>query len=230
MAIQSTTLALAIAGVAGALLAAPREAQAAYPVHCYSENYRPNRCQLSGAASNVVLMQQLSNNKGPCIQGQTWGWDTYSIWVTDGCRAAFAVTPWGEGGGYPGNPGYPGNGPGYPGNGPGRPGYPGNGPGYPGNGPGRPGYPGNGPGRPGYPGNGPGYPGGGYGGSTIISCSSENYRYENCYVNGYIHSVQLERQLSDYRGNCVQGQSWGYTQNSVWVDRGCRAQFRVYFR
>ena len=27
---------------------------------------------------------------------------------------------------------------------------------------------------------------------------------------------------------CVQGSSWGWDRNGVWVDRGCRADFLVY--
>ena len=37
------------------------------------------------------------------------------------------------------------------------------------------------------------------------------------------YGVQIVRQLS--RDPCVEGRSWGMTQNSVWVSRGCRAEF-----
>ena len=37
--------------------------------------------------------------------------------------------------------------------------------------------------------------------------------------------VRLIRRLSDKP--CVQGRSWGYTRNQVWVDDGCRAEFEV---
>jgi hypothetical protein len=37
--------------------------------------------------------------------------------------------------------------------------------------------------------------------------------------------VRLIRRLSD--ASCVQGRSWGYDRNSVWVDDGCRAEFEV---
>jgi len=26
---------------------------------------------------------------------------------------------------------------------------------------------------------------------------------------------------------CVQGRTWGFNRNSIWVDRGCRADFEV---
>ena len=38
--------------------------------------------------------------------------------------------------------------------------------------------------------------------------------------------VQLVRQLSS--SPCVQGRSWGYGRNGIWVAQGCRAEFRSY--
>jgi hypothetical protein len=35
----------------------------------------------------------------------------------------------------------------------------------------------------------------------------------------------MVRQRSDAR--CQQGYSWGYDQRGIWVDRGCRADFRI---
>jgi hypothetical protein len=26
---------------------------------------------------------------------------------------------------------------------------------------------------------------------------------------------------------CIQGQTWGYSRNQIWVDRGCRADFQL---
>lgn len=37
--------------------------------------------------------------------------------------------------------------------------------------------------------------------------------------------VRLVRRLSD--APCVQGRSWGYDRNGIWVDDGCRAEFEV---
>jgi hypothetical protein len=37
------------------------------------------------------------------------------------------------------------------------------------------------------------------------------------------NGVQLTRQISSI--GCVQGSNWGYDNNSVWVDRGCSAEF-----
>ena len=37
--------------------------------------------------------------------------------------------------------------------------------------------------------------------------------------------VRLERQLSQEA--CVEGVSWGFDRDGIWVDEGCRAEFRV---
>ena len=63
----------------------------------------------------------------------------------------------------------------------------------------------------------------GYSQGTQISCESRNYRYNRCPVETG-GQVQLVGQSG---GRCVEGQSWGYDRNSVWVDNGCRAQFIV---
>ena len=34
------------------------------------------------------------------------------------------------------------------------------------------------------------------------------------------------RQLS--RAACIQGRTWGYGRNGIWVSDGCRAEFRTY--
>ena len=58
-----------------------------------------------------------------------------------------------------------------------------------------------------------------YGGQ--VTCESFNYQYKRCPVttNGY---VTLSRQIA---GRCIEGQTWGYDRNSIWVDNGCRARF-----
>lgn len=90
---------------------------------------------------------------------------------------------------------------------------------------GRPGYgPGYGPGN--RPGQGPGYgpgQGGNYGGQSI-TCSSENGRRNFCRIDTR-GGVQMVRQRSG--SSCVQGRSWGYNRDSIWVDKGCRADFVV---
>ncbi|MBS1820881.1 MAG: DUF3011 domain-containing protein [Acidobacteria bacterium] len=35
--------------------------------------------------------------------------------------------------------------------------------------------------------------------------------------------MQLTRQISG--SACIQGQTWGWNNNQIWVDKGCRAEF-----
>ena len=66
--------------------------------------------------------------------------------------------------------------------------------------------------------------GGGPGGNTI-TCESQNNRRNYCRVPDPRANVELAQQLS--QAACVRGQSWGNDGQGIWVDRGCRAQFRV---
>jgi hypothetical protein len=68
--------------------------------------------------------------------------------------------------------------------------------------------------RPGPPPGRPGY----------VSCESHEYRYNHC-PTGPIRGAQLVEQRS--QAPCVQGRSWGYDRNGIWVDNGCEAVFRV---
>jgi hypothetical protein len=62
------------------------------------------------------------------------------------------------------------------------------------------------------------------GGDRFVRCESEELRYRHCPVDTR-GGVTLERQLS--RAPCEEGASWGYDERGVWVDRGCRGDFRV---
>jgi hypothetical protein len=61
-------------------------------------------------------------------------------------------------------------------------------------------------------------------GAYTVSCSSDNGRRQYCQadVRG---SVRMVRQFS--RAACRQGESWGYDNRGIWVDRGCGAEFEV---
>ena len=213
-------------------------------VRCESNDGRMNRCTLPGGGGRVVLERQHSRNA--CIEGRTWGQDRGGVWVDDGCRGDFRVS--GYGGGY--NDGY-GNG-GYGqtfrcesndgrtrqcnGNGRGRAqlvkqlsrtaciegrtwgsNYNGvwvsqgcrgeftMGGAYGG---------GN------YGGN---YGGPGYGMGRLFRCESDDGRTRECAANTRA-GVQLIRQMS--RAACIQGRTWGYGRNGIWVSDGCRAEFR----
>ena len=55
-----------------------------------------------------------------------------------------------------------------------------------------------------------------------ITCSSNNGRRVYCPANTS-RGVQLITQRSG--SPCVQGQTWGFDNRGIWVDRGCRADF-----
>lgn len=59
-------------------------------------------------------------------------------------------------------------------------------------------------------------------GETII-CES-NGRKQWCSADTS-NGVRLSRQLS--RSSCDEGSSWGFTNRGIWVDNGCRAEFRL---
>jgi hypothetical protein len=58
----------------------------------------------------------------------------------------------------------------------------------------------------------------------VITCSSDNGKRNYCPANTQ-GGVSMLRQRSDAR--CQQGYSWGYDRRGIWVDRGCRADFRI---
>jgi hypothetical protein len=57
-----------------------------------------------------------------------------------------------------------------------------------------------------------------------VTCASNDGRRNYCQANTS-RGVQLVNQ----RGGspCIQGQTWGYDNRGIWVDRGCRADFRL---
>jgi len=57
-----------------------------------------------------------------------------------------------------------------------------------------------------------------------FNCESNSGRYHYCRVETG-NRVSLTRQLSNT--HCRLGDNWGYDRHGVWVDRGCRAEFRV---
>jgi hypothetical protein len=58
-------------------------------------------------------------------------------------------------------------------------------------------------------------------GQTIYCASDDGHRnYCNADTRG---GVQMTKQRSG--SACIQGQTWGYDNRGIWVDRGCRAEF-----
>jgi hypothetical protein len=58
----------------------------------------------------------------------------------------------------------------------------------------------------------------------IVTVESEGMQREYRYVSTR-GGVRLRRQLS--REACVEGVSWGFDRERIWVDKGCRAEFEV---
>ncbi|MFY2765325.1 DUF3011 domain-containing protein [Arenimonas sp. MALMAid1274] len=56
-----------------------------------------------------------------------------------------------------------------------------------------------------------------------VTCSSPSEGYTTCAWNSRYGRPQLIEKLS--RSECIEGRTWGYRGNSIWVDRGCRARF-----
>jgi hypothetical protein len=64
-----------------------------------------------------------------------------------------------------------------------------------------------------------------YGGDgDIVKCESSKDRRTTCPVGANTH-VELVRQLSE--ADCRRGSTWGTNSDSIWVDNGCRGEFRV---
>ena len=58
----------------------------------------------------------------------------------------------------------------------------------------------------------------------IVTCSSNNGKRNWCDI-GSSRDVRLARQISG--SPCIQGSTWGLDNRGLWVDRGCRADFKV---
>lgn len=206
---------------------------------CESHKGRTQYCN-ANTRDGVRLVRQLSS--APCVEGRSWGRERNAVWVSQGCRAEFAT-----GRGQGSNPGYPGQAGvhtlrcesddhrtqhcrvdtrggvrlgrqlskaacvqgrswGHDRNGI---------------------WVSQGCRAEFVIGAGGGSSGGqwpGQGGGQVLRCESERDRYRRCDVR-INRGVELSRQLS--KTQCVQGNNWGWDRNGIWVDRGCRAEFRV---
>jgi Protein of unknown function (DUF3011) len=57
-----------------------------------------------------------------------------------------------------------------------------------------------------------------------IRCESKDFRYRYCRADTD-NRVTMTREMSKRR--CRQWNNWGYDKRGVWVDNGCRGEFRV---
>lgn len=64
----------------------------------------------------------------------------------------------------------------------------------------------------------------GWGEGYMVYCSSDDMQRAWCPADSRF-GVKMIRQRSE--AGCIEGQTWGYGKRGIWVDRGCRADFRV---
>ncbi|MGF1529353.1 MAG: DUF3011 domain-containing protein [Candidatus Competibacterales bacterium] len=57
-----------------------------------------------------------------------------------------------------------------------------------------------------------------------IVCESLQDRHQYCRIDTH-NQVSLMREFS--RDRCRERRTWGYDRRGVWVDEGCRAEFRA---
>lgn len=63
-----------------------------------------------------------------------------------------------------------------------------------------------------------------WGRDKLVKCESQGHKERYCRVDTR-RGVELYRQLSEAR--CRYGSSWGYDRKGIWVDEGCRAEFVI---
>lgn len=61
--------------------------------------------------------------------------------------------------------------------------------------------------------------------TRLLTCSSVNNQYRQCYVKGNIRRAVLKQELSLNR--CKYRKTYGWSKSYVWVSYGCRAKFAV---
>lgn len=59
----------------------------------------------------------------------------------------------------------------------------------------------------------------------IVLCESKDNRRRHCRADIYDGGVAVVRNIS--RTPCVEGRNFGWDDRGVWVDHGCRAEFRI---
>jgi hypothetical protein len=60
-----------------------------------------------------------------------------------------------------------------------------------------------------------------------LYCASDDFYRHFCPIYGS-GGVELMRQRSE--SSCIYGRTWGVARDSIWVDRGCRADFAIGIR
>ena len=60
-------------------------------------------------------------------------------------------------------------------------------------------------------------------GGNIITCESRNYQQSWCNTGRRVGRAWVAEQRS--QSPCIQGQTWGWRDNAIWVNGGCSAIF-----
>ena len=58
-----------------------------------------------------------------------------------------------------------------------------------------------------------------------LRCESSNDSYQRCPAAGTWQGARLVQQIST--SPCIQGRTWGFDQNAIWVNNGCRGVFEA---
>jgi len=147
------------------LLCVPAAASA-QQLTCESRNYQQEFCPTGVTITRAWMLVQRS--RSPCIEGQTWGFQGNTIWVTQGCEGDF---------------GFQGVAPPPVVVAPMRP------------------------------------------STSRVTCESRNYQQQYCPTGQQITSAWVIEQRSS--APCIQGRSWGFQNNDIWVTEGCAADFGI---
>ncbi|MGK3985831.1 DUF3011 domain-containing protein [Sorangium sp. So ce136] len=59
--------------------------------------------------------------------------------------------------------------------------------------------------------------------SSAIVCESRYYKYNKCSVGFTIRTAWVLEKYS--RADCIEGDTWGFEGDYIWVENGCRAKF-----
>src|SRR5688572_8277650 len=60
---------------------------------------------------------------------------------------------------------------------------------------------------------------------VVLRCESHDERTRYCAAD-IRGDVRLVNQMS--RSQCIEGRTWGYDRQGIWVGAGCRAEFEIY--
>src|SRR5881396_2517805 len=63
-----------------------------------------------------------------------------------------------------------------------------------------------------------------YNDTVLVRCESQDERTRYCAAD-IRGDVRLVNQLS--RSNCIEGRSWGWDRQGIWVSGGCRGEFEI---